>query len=73
MHMIKYLEKNYIGKLDPSGVGRLKARLPIPSWNLFDRVLLKLPSTNNCVEPWHSQISASTKKHLKVKITILVR
>lgn len=55
------------GKLDKNGVGRVKPRFPIESWNLYNRVLNNLPRINNSVESWHSQIQATVRKHLKVK------
>jgi len=41
-------------------------RFPISSWNLHQRVLLKLPRTNNAIESWHSRLKADVKKEIKL-------
>jgi hypothetical protein len=63
--MIDYFEKNYIRKLKSnSKSAREVPRFSISSWNLHQRVLLKLPRTNNAIESWHSRLKADVKKEI---------
>lgn len=51
MPLIEYWEDNYIGR---QRRGRRAApRFGIDMWNVRDRVINKLPRTNNSVEAWH--------------------
>ena len=51
----QYLEKNYIGRYNNALPHiRKKARFPIVTWNVHQRVLDKKPTTNNPVECRHS-------------------
>lgn len=61
-----YVERNYIGLLDKVTGKRKTPRFPIQTWNLYNRILLNLPRTNNSVESWHSQISSEDKKCMKL-------
>lgn len=73
--MLNYLEKVYIGKLKAgSKVNRVVARYPIPSWNLYNRVMKKLPRTNNAIESWHSRLKANQKNNITLnKLIDLLR
>jgi hypothetical protein len=67
--ILKYVEKNYIGKLKigkDGEVTRANPRFPINSWNLHERVLKNLPRTNNSVESWHGSYSDTIKKGMTV-------
>ncbi|RNA45211.1 hypothetical protein BpHYR1_000995 [Brachionus plicatilis] len=56
---------DYVGKYYIEN--RLKtARFPIPTWNLYCRVLDNLPRTNNTVECWHNVFTTTEKKHLTI-------
>ena len=69
--MIEQLERNYIGKLKKgSKSSREIPRFPISSWNLFDRVFLKLPRTNNAIESWHSRLKSDVKKEMTLNKVI---
>ena len=73
--MLNYLERIYIGKLRKgSKTARLEPRYPIPSWNLHNRVLNKLPRTNNAIESWHSRLKAEQKREMTLnKLVGLLR
>ena len=63
--ILSYFERTYIGKLvENSKTFRETPRFTIDSWNLFDRVMNKLPRTNNALESWHSARKADVKKNL---------
>ena len=65
--MFAYIEKIYIGLLKENSKTTRKVPLyPINTWNLYTRVLKKLPKTNNSVEAWHGQLGANNKKHLTI-------
>ena len=58
---INLLLNNYIE------IGKSKRkipRFPMDTWNLYDRVLQRLPRTNNEVESWHNVLSKDEKSHL---------
>ena len=75
VEILEYFERVYVGNLKPlSRTARCNARFPISTWNLYKRVINKMPKTNNSVESWHSQISQNCKKHLTVnQLTELLR
>jgi hypothetical protein len=50
--------------VDPVTRQRRSPRFPVPIWNVFDRVRLGLPRTNNAAESWHNRIQRSLKKHM---------
>lgn len=50
--LILYFEDNFIGRL--CGNRRLDPRFPVELWNQYDRVLNKLPRSNNAIEVWHN-------------------
>jgi hypothetical protein len=55
--VIDYFEDNFIGR---ARRGRRNApRFPISMWNLYERVLTKLPRSNNAVEGWHHAFNNS--------------
>ena len=59
------------GKLKRNSVSvRQKARFPIPSWNLFDRVKNRKPLTNNNVENWHCRVTQDIRKNMTVNICV---
>ena len=62
--ILKYIENSYIGLCNKITKKRATPRYPISTWNLHNRIVNNLPRTNNCVESWHSQISADAKSHL---------
>jgi hypothetical protein len=55
--IISYIEQNFIGRR--IGNARNAARFAIPLWNQYDRVLQKLPRSNNAVEGWHNAFNNS--------------
>lgn len=58
--LLKYVSKYYIGTKSRG------ARFPIPTWNLYSRVLANMPKTNNNVESWHNVFTVHEKKHLTI-------
>ncbi|KAI6656654.1 hypothetical protein LOD99_11261 [Oopsacas minuta] len=52
----KYFEDNYIGKQLPNG-SRRTPPFPIRVWNMHQRVMDRIPRTNNSVEGWHNAFS----------------
>ena len=62
--MITYFEKNYIGSFEKgSKTLRKTPRFAIAMWNVYERVKLDLPRTNNHVESWHKQFSNEIHAH----------
>jgi len=55
--IISYIEQNFIGRR--IGNARNAARFAIPLWNQYDRVLQKLPRSNNALEGWHNAFNNS--------------
>ncbi|RMZ96695.1 hypothetical protein BpHYR1_029361 [Brachionus plicatilis] len=51
--LINYFEKNYKGTIN------FNAKYPIPTWNLYKRILSDLPRTDNTVEAWHGAFSSN--------------
>ena len=56
MTVTKYFEDNYIGKQLPNG-SRRTPPFPIRVWNMHQRVIDRMPRTNNSVEGWHNAFS----------------
>lgn len=61
---LTYIENNYVGS------DTKKSRFPLEFWNLYNRVKLQLPRTNNSIESWHSRISRNTCQNLTIKKVI---
>ena len=53
--LILYFEDCFIGRL--RGNRRLDSRFPLALWNQYERVLNKLPRSNNAVEGWHNSFN----------------
>ena len=49
-----YFGENVIGTLLPGQQQRRTPRFPIALWNINERVVNNLPTTNNHVEGWHN-------------------
>lgn len=62
-----YFEEYFIGKIaNLSSIGKQVRRVPrfsIKLWNLYDRLLMDLPRTNNSIEAWHKSSELDVKKH----------
>ena len=52
----KYFEDNYIGKRLPNGF-RKKPPFPIRVRNMHQRVMDRMPRSNNSIEGWHNAFS----------------
>ena len=64
----EYLEVYYIGKLVPlSRTIREKPTFPIPTWNLYQRVLDNKPRTTNSVESWHQTLTPDLKAKMDIE------
>ena len=50
--VIDYFEDNFVGRLRRGRRGL--PRFPIELWNQYDRVITRLPRSNNAVEGWHN-------------------
>ncbi|RNA30230.1 hypothetical protein BpHYR1_039054 [Brachionus plicatilis] len=60
--ILAYFERVYIGKLKLNSKSQRKvAQFPIETWNVFERVIKRLPRTNNNVENWHGRIQADSR------------
>ena len=65
--IIDYVEKYYIGKLvENSRTVRHVPNFPIPTWNLFNRILSDKPRATNSFEAWNSAIGPDIKNKMTV-------
>ena len=70
--IINYFEKTYIGYTTTQKIGRsnktvtFKPRFDISIWNIHDRILSDIPTTNNNVESWHSVIKKQARQNMSV-------
>jgi hypothetical protein len=56
--ILRYFEKNYIGKKHPTLANQRAIPLfPIQLWSVYERVLQDKPRTNNSLESWHAAFS----------------
>ena len=51
--LVTYFKENFIGRLLRRN-RRASPRYDIALWNLYNRVLQRLPRSNNAVESWHN-------------------
>ena len=56
-----YFEDNYIGRLRRNR--RAAAMFPLQLWNVFDRVQMGLPRSNNSVEAWNRHFQSVVGCH----------
>ncbi|KII64466.1 hypothetical protein RF11_14847 [Thelohanellus kitauei] len=59
--LFEYFEDTFIGRLRRNA--RTQPIFPLNIWNQYNRVLHKLPRTNNHVEDWHRAFSSSVASH----------
>ena len=52
--LVTYFEENFIGRLLRRNRRAFSPRYDFVLWNLYDRVLQRLPRSNNAVEGWHN-------------------
>ncbi|CAF0740712.1 unnamed protein product [Brachionus calyciflorus] len=72
LKILNYFENNYIGRIKDGN--RCKPRYLIEVWNLYERIKLDLPRTNNSVESWHSRLKPDVRQNLSVaKVVELFR
>ncbi|CAF0933776.1 unnamed protein product [Brachionus calyciflorus] len=70
--ILNYFENNYKGKV--KDFKQTEPRYPIEIWNLYERIKLDLPRTNNSVESWHSRLKPDVRQNLSVaKVVELFR
>ena len=50
-----YVERTYIGKINPRTGDRRDPMFPIDMWNIHDRILSGKHTTNNSVESWNGR------------------
>ena len=53
-----YFEANYLGRPMTNNRSR-RPKFPLSWWNIFNRVQMDLPRTNNSVEGWHTAFQGS--------------
>ena len=53
-----YFEDNYLGR-PMTNNRRRRPKFPLSWWNVFNRVQMDLPRTNNSVEGWHTAFQGS--------------
>ena len=69
--ILLYLETYYIGKLVKfSRSVRDKPNFPIPTWNLYQRVLDEKPRATNSVEAWHAVVTPDIKRNMPIEEVI---
>lgn len=60
-HLISYFELHYVGGQRGRWSNRrgVAPTYQLEVWNLYDRILNKVPVTNNCVEGYHNALQSS--------------
>jgi hypothetical protein len=71
--ILDYLEIYYIGQQVPlSRTIRKTPTFPIPTWNLYQRVLDDKPRVTNSVEAWHQTLTPDLKPNMDIESIVEV-
>lgn len=71
--IINYFEPNFIGNLEPNSRSQRKEpRFSINNWNVYIRIITKLPISKNNIEAWNGNFGRDVKTNPTINSVIFI-